>query len=114
MKFIIKIAIYALAILVCSYFLPGVHVQSFLDFLLLAVVLIVLKTVLKPILVLLTLPINMLTLGLFTLVINTVIMLLADALIVGVIIDNFWWAFLFSLILSVLVGVFESFDKKLK
>jgi len=114
MHFLIKIALYGLAIFVGTYFLPGIHVDSFTDYLILAVVLILLRTILKPILTLLTLPITILTLGLFTLIINTLIILIADGLVQGFRVDSFWWAFFFSLLLSILVGVFESFDKKLR
>jgi putative membrane protein len=111
MKFIIKIAIYALAILLCAYILPGIAVDSVVDLLIVTLLLIVFKAVLKPILVLLTLPITIMTLGLFVFVLNALIILLTDYLVAGFHVQSFWWALLFSLILSVLVAVFESFDK---
>jgi putative membrane protein len=91
----------ALAILVSAYILPGVHVASFVTALVAAVVLGIVNAILKPILILLSLPITVLTLGLFTLVIDALLILLTSAIVPGFKVDGFWWAFLFSLVLSV-------------
>ena len=92
----------ALAILATAYLLPGVHVTSFVTALVVAVVLGVINAFIKPILLILTLPINILTLGLFTFVINAVVILLAANLVPGFTVDGFWWALGFSLVLSVI------------
>ena len=107
-KLILRLIIYALAVLLSASILPGVHVEGFLDALIVAGILTILNAILKPILVFLTFPITIVTLGLFLLVINTAIILLADSLFSGFIVDGFWWALLFSLILSVINSIFLS------
>jgi putative membrane protein len=99
MKILADWIVYSLAILVAAYLLPGVHVAGFLTALVVAVVLGIVNAVIKPILVILTLPINILTLGLFTLVINAALVLLTSKLVTGFKVDGFWWALAFSLVL---------------
>lgn len=108
MNFIIKLLLSALAVMLVAYLLPGVTVESFWVALVVAALLALLNVTLKPILVVLTIPVTILTLGLFLLVINALIILLADALISGFMISNFWWALAFSLILSIVTSIFES------
>lgn len=107
MNFIIKILVSALAVLLGAYLLPGVEVVSFGTTVLVAVVLAILNTLVKPILIILTIPVTILTLGLFLLVINALIILLADALVGGFIVEGFWYALLFSILLSILSWLFE-------
>ncbi len=91
----------AAALWVTAYLLPGVHIQGgFETLLVLAVVIGLINAILKPILKLLTLPITILTLGLFSLVINALLILLASSIVPGFVVDGFWWALLFSLVLS--------------
>lgn len=92
----------ALAILASAYLLPGVHVTSFVTALVVAVVLGIINAFIKPILLILTLPITILTLGLFAFVINAVVILLAANLVPGFTVDGFWWALIFSIVLSVI------------
>jgi len=92
----------ALAILAAAYLLPGVHVASFTDALVVAVVLGIINAFIKPVLLILTLPITILTLGLFTFVINAVIILLAANIVTGFTVDGFWWALIFSIVLSII------------
>lgn len=94
------------AILIAAYLLPGVEV-TLVGALVLAVVLAVLNQFIKPILILLTLPINIVTLGLFSLVINALLVLLADKIVPGFAISGFWIAVLFSIVLSLLNSVFR-------
>lgn len=89
-----------IAVLVTAYILPGVHVKDFLTALIVALFLGALNATIKPVLLLLTLPINILTLGLFTLVINAIIIILVTLIVSGFKVDNFLWALLFSLVLS--------------
>jgi len=91
----------AVAIAIASYVLPGVFVDSFVIALVLAVVLGAINAILKPILIFLTLPINILTLGLFTLVINAMLVLLASSIVPGFWVSSFWWAMLFAITLSI-------------
>lgn len=109
MNFIIKLLITAIAVIISAYFLPGVSVDSFLIAIIVAAVLAFLNVIIKPILIFFTIPLTILTLGLFLLVINALIILLTEALVPGFHVDGFWWALLFSLILSLLVSVFEAF-----
>lgn len=90
----------ALAIGVSAYLLPGVHVNSFVTAMVLAVVLGVINAFIKPIFAVLTFPITVLTLGLFALVLNAVFILVAAQIVPGFTVDSFWWAFIFSIVLS--------------
>jgi len=100
MKLILHWFVATVAIILVSYILPGVSLAGFWTAVLVALVLGIIMAVIKPILVVLTLPINIVTLGLFTLVINAVLILLASSLIPGFAVDGFWTAVLFSIILS--------------
>src|SRR6187399_2996003 len=103
---ILRFLLSGLAVLLTGYLLPGVYVEHFGYALLVAIVLSLANVLVKPILVIFTIPITVLTLGLFLLVINAVIILLVDYLITpGFTVIDFWWALGFSLILS----IFNSF-----
>lgn len=112
MNFILKLLINALAVFILAYVLTGVNVDGYLSAMLVAVVLSILNLFVKPILVIFTLPATILTLGLFLLVINAVIILLADELIPGFSVTNFWWALLFSVLLSILQSILYSLLKE--
>jgi putative membrane protein len=101
MKFILRMLLTAAAVLLIGNFLSGVHVENYTVAILVALVLGFLFAFLKPILVVLTLPITVVTLGLFLLVINTLLILLADKVVPGFSVDGFWIAMLFSILLSV-------------
>lgn len=90
----------ALAIGIAAYVLPGVHVGGVFPALVLAVVLGFINAVIKPILLILTLPVTILSLGLFALVINGALILLADSVVAGFDVASFGWAVLFSIVLS--------------
>jgi putative membrane protein len=104
MNIILRIIISAVVAFALSYILSGVHIQSFITALILAIVLGILNLFVKPILVILTLPITIFTFGLFLFVINALIILLAAKFVNGFRVDGFWWALLFSLLLSVLTS----------
>jgi putative membrane protein len=114
MDFIIKIIISTLAVLISSFLLPGVRIEdnNFFTALLVAVVLAFLNAVVKPIMVILTIPITIVSLGLFLIVINALIILLASKLVSGFHVNGFWWALLFSLILSMVTSILESLKQK--
>lgn len=99
-----KIIINTAAIAITAYILPGVKVESIFVALVVAVVLGIINMFIKPILVILTLPINILMLGLFTFVINGLLVLLASEMVPGFHIDGFLTAVLFSIITSVISG----------
>jgi putative membrane protein len=112
MSFIIKTFISAVIAFVLSKVLSGVHIDSIVTALLFACVLSLLDTIVKPVLVILTLPVTVVTLGLFLFAINAIVILLAAKLIDGIKIDGFWWAMLFSIILSVFdTAIQKSMDK---
>jgi putative membrane protein len=104
MNIILRIVISAVVAFALSYVLSGVHIQSFVSALILAIVLGLLNLIVKPILIILTLPITLFTFGLFLFVINALIILLAAKFVNGFRVDGFWWALLFSLLLSVLTS----------
>lgn len=101
----------AMVILTASYLLPGVHVESFTAALVTAVVLGIINLFIKPLLLILTLPITLLTFGLFAVVINAVLILLASSIVPGFNVDGFWWALLFSLVLSLINSFLNSASK---
>jgi len=115
MKIIIKLILTAIAVFIIAKFLPGVSLDDSLATpLIVALVLAILNVLVKPLLIILTLPITILTLGLFLLVINALIILLADNLIDGFGVSSIWTAILFSILLSILQSVFHSLLKKEK
>ena len=101
MTFLIHWLIRAIAIVITAYLLPGVRLSGFLAALVTAVVLGLINTFIRPLLLLLTLPLNILTLGLFTLVINALLVMLTSALVPGFFVAGFGWALLFGLVLSI-------------
>ncbi|WP_114779545.1 phage holin family protein [Botryobacter ruber] len=108
MGFIIKILLSGVAVMLAAYLLPGVDVSGFGSALIVAIVLAVLNAIVRPILVFLTIPVTILTLGLFLLVINAVIILLADALISGFNVDGFLWALIFSIVLAIVSAILDA------
>ncbi len=112
MQTLINWLVSTLAVLVTAYILPGVSVAGFVPALLFAIVLGVLNAVLRPLLIILTLPVNILTLGLFTLVINALVVLLASAIVPGFVVSGFLWALLFGIILALVMFVLNRlFDR---
>lgn len=102
---ILKILLTAFAVLVLAYVLPGVAVTGFLAAVVVAAVIALLNMFVRPLLIFLTLPATIVTLGLFLLVINAIIILLADNLVDNFKVSNFWWALLFSILLSIFRSV---------
>ena len=111
MKFLAQLIISALAVIITSLILPGVQINSPLTGVIVAAVLAVLNAIIKPILVILTIPITVITLGLFLLVINAAIILLASYLVDGFNVQDFWTALFFSIILSLVTSVFNNLSK---
>ncbi len=112
MNSIIKLLLTAVAVLIISSLLGGVSVDGYSSAIIVALVLAVLNLFVKPILVILTLPITIVTLGLFLLVVNAIIILLAGKLIGGFSVDGIWTAILFSILLSILQSILHSVLKK--
>jgi putative membrane protein len=105
MNLLLRILITSGLVLLIAHFMPGVHVASFTTALIVAIVLGLLNIFIKPILVILTLPVTILTLGLFLLVINALIILLCTKIVGGFSVDSFWTALIFSIILSLLQSI---------
>lgn len=101
MRLLLKWLVMAASIIIAAYFIPGVRVGSFLSALWVALFLGIVNILIRPILIIITLPINILTLGLFTFVINAALILLASSVIKGFEVAGFWWALLYSIVLSV-------------
>ncbi|MCF8278582.1 MAG: phage holin family protein [Flavobacteriales bacterium] len=108
MNILIKIIISSLAVFLTAYLLPGVDVDAYVTAIWVAVVLALLNGFLKPLLIILTIPVTLVTLGLFLLVINAAIILLASHFVEGFYVSGFWWALLFSLVLSIVTSIMES------
>lgn len=112
MNFIIRLLITAISAFLLSKFLTGVHFDSFGSTIIFAIVLGILNIFVKPILSILSLPITILTLGLFAFVINALIILLTDYFMNSMQVDGFLWALLFSILLSLVTSVFTTIFEK--
>jgi putative membrane protein len=108
MNFLIRLIITSLGAVFTAYLLPGVEIKDFFTAIILALVLALLNLLVKPILIILTLPATIFTLGLFLLVINAIIILLASSIVPGFKVDGFWWALLFSIVLTIITGIMNS------
>lgn len=105
MGLLLRILITAALVMLISNFLPGVTVESYLQSIYVAIILGLLNLFIKPIIVLFTLPVTILTLGLFLLVINAFIVLLCSNIVGGFHVESFWTALFFSIILSIFQSV---------
>jgi putative membrane protein len=96
----------ALSVMVASYIIPGVSVKGFFTAMWVALFIGIVNVLVKPFLIFITLPINILTLGLFTFVINALLIMLASSVIKGFDVKGFWIAMIFSVVLSVINFIF--------
>jgi len=106
---IIRWIVSVVAILIAAHLVPGVEV-TLVGAIVLAVVLGIINLFVKPVLRLLTLPLTIITLGLFSLVLNALLILLADLIVPGFTVAGFWAAFLFSIVVSLVNAVFHALD----
>jgi len=109
MRFLVHLLVIAVALWVTAYVLPGVEFSSWQALAISAIVLGLLNALVRPILVLLTLPITVLTLGLFYLIVNGFTFLLASKLVPGFEVSGFWWAVLGALMVSLVSWFVGSF-----
>ncbi len=109
---LVGLLVRTIAIAITAYLVPGVVITDWVAAVVAAVVLGILNLVVRPLLLILTIPVNIMTLGLFTLVINTAMILLATKIVPGFKVDSFWTAFIFSLVLSLVSWFLESLGKK--
>lgn len=115
MGFIIKVIVTALAVFVADYLLDGVRInEDAKTVIIVALVLALLNTFIKPILIILTIPVTVVTLGLFLLIINALMVIWADKLIGGFTVDGWWAAILFSLIVSGVTAILNGLAKERK
>ena len=112
MSYLGKLIVNAFAVLLTAYLLPGVEVASFLSAVIVALILSLLNTFVKPLLIILTIPLTIMSLGLFLIVINAIIIFIADDLVSGFKVKSFIWAILFSFVLSLFNSLFLGKDKK--
>lgn len=113
MKFIVRLLVTALVAYGLSLILkPHVLIDSYFTALVFVIVLGILNAILKPILIILTLPITILTLGIFLLIINVCMILLAGKFVSGIHIDGFWWALVFGILLSFISSAINNTQKK--
>lgn len=106
---LVRWLILTLAILVAAYLLEGIRISGFWSALLAAAILGVLNALLRPILLIVTLPINILTFGLFTFVINALLLMMASGVIAGFEVRGFWWAVGGSLLISLVSWLLNGF-----
>jgi putative membrane protein len=95
----------SVAVFATSKILPGVEIKNFWSAIVVAALLAIVNTFLTPIIQLIALPVTLITLGLFALVINTLMIMLVDALVDGFKIKNFWWALIFGIVMSLVSGI---------
>lgn len=101
MKSLAKLIIQAIAITVSAYIVPGIAVHDFLTAVVVAALLAIFNILVKPILLILTLPVTILTLGLFVFVINAVIVMLISAFVPGFTVVSLWSGLIFSIVLTI-------------
>ncbi|HEY0384118.1 MAG TPA: phage holin family protein [Candidatus Elarobacter sp.] len=101
MGFLVRLVVNALALILVTKVVGGIHVDGLTGALIAALILGIVNAILRPILIVLSLPLELLTLGLFTLVINALLFWLVGALNVGLRVDGFWPAFWGALVMSI-------------
>jgi putative membrane protein len=111
MNGLIRFLLSGLAVLLTAYLLPGVDVTHFGYALLVAACISLANLLVRPILIIFTIPITIITMGLFLLVINALIILMVDYLVPGFEVAGFWWALAFSLIMSIFNSMFANIAK---
>lgn len=104
---IIKWFIAAVSIFAVGYYLPGIHVADYKVALIVAIVLAILNVTLRPILKLISLPITLLTLGLFAFIVNGFVFWLVTKIVSGFTVDTFWWAVLGAIIVSIVSSILD-------
>ena len=109
MNLLIRLLVTAIVAYLLTLILPGVHFTGFGGAIIFAIVLGILNLIVKPVLHILGLPLTIITLGLFALVINAIIVLIADYFIDSMNVNGFLWAFVFSILLSIVTSLANSF-----
>ena len=105
-SFLVKVLVGGISVLIAYWLLSGVTVTDWLTGFLLAAVIILINITIKPLRVIITFPITLVTFGLFLLVINALVVLLASELVPGFYVNGFWWALGYAICLSLINGLF--------
>ncbi len=112
MNFILRLLVSALAVLITSYLIPGVHIESPAWSIVIAAALTIMNTIVKPFMIILTLPITLFTFGFFIMVINAFVILLTGKMVPGFEVDSFWSALGFSILLTIIQTIFEASSQR--
>jgi len=112
MNYILKIILTAIAVFVLANILPGISIENYITAIFVAILLGILNTLVRPILIVFTIPLTIVTLGLFLFIINAIIVLLAGYFINGFTVANIFWAFLFSILLSISQSILHKLLKE--
>ena len=112
MNFILKLFFTWIAVMIAAYLLPGIHIHDTMTALIVTLVWSLLDAVVKPLLIILTIPITIITIGIFLIFINAIIVLIDAHFVHGFSVDSIWWALLFSFVVSIIVSMFQRFDKR--
>jgi len=111
MQVLISLILSSIAVFVAANILPGVHIAGFGTAVILAIVLGFINAIIRPILLILTLPITILTLGLFSLVVIAFCVMLASWIVPGFHVDGWLWALVFAFVLAIINAFIASFDR---
>jgi len=112
MNYILKIILTAIAVFVLANILPGISIENYITAVFVAITLGILNTLVRPILIIFTIPLTIVTLGLFLFIVNAIIVLLAGYFISGFAVTNLFWALLFSILLSISQSVLHKLLKE--
>lgn len=112
LRLLFHFAISAAAVAITAWLLPGAHFTGLIPLLLATLVLGLINALVRPVIMLLTLPINAITLGIAGLVINALLVLGVAELVTGFTLDSFWWALAFSIVLTIVHGILHIFERK--
>ncbi|MEM6736476.1 MAG: phage holin family protein [Bacteroidota bacterium] len=117
MNFFTRLLLSSVAVIIATYLLPGIAItgnslDAFITSFIVAIIISLLNVTIKPILIIFTIPITVITLGLFLLVINAFVIMIVSAIVPGFIVDNFWWALIFSILLTIINALLTDLSKK--
>ncbi|MEM0939057.1 MAG: phage holin family protein [Bacteroidota bacterium] len=117
MNFFTRLLLSSVAVIIATYLLPGIAItgnslDAFITSFIVAIIISLLNVTIKPILIIFTIPITVVTLGLFLLVINAFVIMIVSTIVPGFIVDNFWWALIFSILLTVINALLTDLSKK--
>lgn len=117
MNLLTRLLLSSVAVIIATYLLPGIAItgsslDAFITSFIVAVIISILNATVKPLLVIMTIPLTVVTLGLFLLVINAIVIMLAGSIVPGFIVDSFWWALIFSILLTIINSLLTDLSKK--